>query len=213
MHLVVITSVVRPHNLEFSVFSPEERFQQLLESVRSVCAKIADSFVVVVEQSRYSENQLEALQDAGAQAVHYTATMLKQIGEPKSLLDFFHSELFSIIQREIDIQSITKLSGRYVLQDDFVFHYDGDFCVCKVVEPAESYSGMGFVQTFFYSLPIKYFEGYLKGLERCCLEGIFMNLEHSFYLYQAIPLNKVNREIAKIHVGGRIAPSGDYVEI
>jgi hypothetical protein len=213
MHLIVITSVIQPTNAP-TVFSTEERFHQLLDTIKSVRSKIPDCLVVVIEGSSYTDYQVKAVMEIGAHMiVHINVDVYdKQSGESSLLKTFFGSDVFSDLRKKHDILSIAKLSGRYSLTDDFVFHYDGETCICKISEPETSYSGHGFLYTRYYSLPIKYLDNYLQGLDKCCHNGIFINIEHSFYLYQALPLDKINRDRQKINVGGRIAPNGEYVE-
>lgn len=210
MHLVVITSVVNPSPLSQNVFTPKQRFEQLLDSVRSVRAKIPDAFIVIVEGSRYTNEQYLALEQAGANHVFFTHPHDKLRGESLSLYAFFKSDTFEKIRTTSQLLSINKLSGRYRLLDDFRFHYDGEMCVCKIIQPQDSYSGQAMLLTRFYSLPAKYLDDYIEGLRKCC-EYIHINMEHSFYLHRALPIDKINPN-QKINVGGCIAPNGEWVE-
>ena len=213
MHLIVITSVIRPQNVP-TVFTAEERFNQLLESVRSARKNIPDCHIAVVEGSSYTAEQRKFVVESGAhEIVHANVDRLgKQSGESSLLRCFFRSSVFSDLHEKHNILSISKLSGRYVLTDAFVFHYDGDTCICKITEPENSYSGHGYIDTKYYSFPIKHLDNYLRGLDQCRDNGIFIDIEHSFYRYQAISRNKINRDKQKINVAGRFAPTGEYVE-
>lgn len=211
MHLVVITSVVVVSPLTQNVFSATQRFDQLLESIRSARSKIVDAFIVVVEGSRYTHEQLLAIENAGTSCIYFTEPFNRMSGEAMSLHSFFTSPLFRELHAKHNFLSVNKLSGRYILLNDFEFYYDGESCVCKVDDPTTSYSGYGMLYTRYYSLPMTYFDQFVAGLGRCC-ENIFINLEHSFYLYHVLPLEKIHPGITKIHVGGHIAPTGEYVE-
>ena len=213
MHLVLITSVITPTIAE-TVFSTEERFCQLQDSIKSVLSKIPSCFIIVLEGSSYTEGQTKTVMENGVHdIVHIDIDSYdKQVGEAFMLRTFFDSILFSDLKHERGIISVSKLSGRYVLVDDFKFYYDGETCVCKVSEPEMSYSGYGFIYTRYYSLPTIYLDRFLHGLNRCLLDGIFINIEHSFFLYEAIPLDKINYDNQKINVAGYIAPNGEYVE-
>jgi hypothetical protein len=212
MHLVVITSVVSPvPELAPNVFSSQERFDQLLVSIQSVVRKIPDPIIVVLEGSPYTHEQTLAVKSVGANYIFYTDTYDKKVGEAWSLHEFFTSSSFQQLHRQYVFKSINKLSGRYFLLNNFAFFYDGELCVCKVDTPQTSYSGHGFIYTRYYSVPIQYLHHYTNGLAKCC-QDLFINLEHSFYLHNVIPLNKINDRITKINVGGLIAPTGEYVE-
>jgi len=168
----------------------------------------------VIEGSSYTADQAQAVMESGAHMIVNINVDVydKQSGESSLLRTFFSSDMFSDLREKHNILSIAKLSGRYVLTDDFVFHYDDETCICKISEPENSYSGHGFLYTRYYSFPIIYLDNFLQGLDECCHHGIFINIEHSFYLYQALPLHKINLERQKINVGGRIASNGEYVE-
>ena len=109
------------------------------------------------------------------------------------------------------ILSINKISGRYILNDNFNFYFDNETCICKLVNEIDSYSKYAHIQTRYYSIPFKYLDNYIKGLELCS-KNIFINIEHSFYLYNVIPIDKINKNITKINVCGNIAPNGAFVE-
>jgi hypothetical protein len=205
--------VIRPQNAP-TIFSTEERFQQLNDSIRSVRGKIPECFVVVLEGSSYTDDQIKSVMQSGAHEIVHTNVdgCDKQAGESSLLRTYFGSSKFSDLRNKHNILSISKLSGRYALTDDFVFYYDGETCICKMTEPETSYSGHGYLYTRYYSFPIRYLDTYLQGLDKCCHNGIFIDIEHSFYSYQAIPLDKINREKQKINVAGRFAPTGEYVE-
>jgi hypothetical protein len=210
MHLVLITSVVNPL-ASVSVFSRDERFSQLLESVDSVRARIPDAFVVVLEGGEYTEADVAALRERGAFVFFHSVNRVhKQRGEASLLHAFLTSNVFENVCAKHTVLSLTKLSGRYVLTDRFEFHYDGETCMCTVVPPESSRLGLGHMETRFYSMPIAYADQFRRAIERCCQE-IFVDIEHSFFRYEALPLDKVKR-LPKLHVGGYLAPTGEYVE-
>ena len=213
MHLIVITSVVRPKNAP-SVFSAEERFDQLLDSIKGATCKVPDCFVVVIEGSSYTDDQVRAVMESGAHHIAHVNVdaYAKSLGEVMLLRTFFRSDIFLGLIEKHNILSVSKLSGRYVLTDDFLFHYDGDTCICKISDPGTTYSGHGILDTRYYCFPITYLENFLQGLDKCCQNGIFVDIEHSFYLYQAVPVDKINRDKQKINVSGCYAPDGKYVE-
>lgn len=212
MHLILITSSIESKNSP-SVFSTEERFQQLLLTIQNVRSNLPSHYIVIVEGSPYTEDQKDAVIKSGAQQIfHCNVNMFdKQYGEAWLLRSFLRSEMFKGLIQIHSLSSITKLSGRYLLTKGFVFHYDGDTCVCKISPPDKSYSGYGFLYTRYFSFPIQYLDNFLHGLDKCC-QSIFINIEHSFYLYQTLPIDKINHDIQKINVGGFIASNGEYVE-
>lgn len=212
MHLVLITSVVNPL-ASASVFSREERFLQLLESIDSVRAHVPHPHVVVLEGGQYTDAEKLAVQTRGAEIFAFPVNRLhKQQGEASLLNAFLSSPRFLDLRRTANVRSISKLSGRYLLKDAFQFQYDGETCMAIVVPPERSPQGLGHVETRFYSVPIVYVDRLCQAIRRCCCEGIFIDMEHSLYKYEAVPLDKVTPRATKLHVGGYLAPTGQYIE-
>ena len=207
-HLVLVTSVIKPKNSQ-TIYSEEQRFSQLLDTLKSA-QKIPSNMIIVLEGTKYSEEQEKQIRNLAHDIFYVNVDKFdKQLGEITLLGNFISSEYFKKIKS--NILSINKLSGRYTLTENFKFYYDGETCVSKIVNPHESYSGKGFILTRYYSIPIKYYETFLFGLMNC-YRNLFINIEHSFYLHNVIPINKINRNITKINVCGNIAPNGEYVE-
>lgn len=211
-HLVLITSVLRPRNAA-SLFSADDRFVQLLESIASVRSKIPDHHIVVLEGSPYTAAQRRAVAEAGAADVFpvNVDALDKQHGEAALLLQYLRSDHFLRLASSRQILSVHKLSGRYVLLPQFVFRYDGERCVCSFHPPETSYSGQGYINTRYYALPFQYVDNFRRALDMCSKQ-MFVNIEHSFFRYEAFPLDKIDRSVSKLHVGGYLAPDGVYVE-
>ena len=209
-HLVLVTSVIKPKNSQ-TIYSEEQRFQQLLDTLKSA-QKIPSNMIIVLEGTKYTDSQEKEVKNLSHHIFYVNVDRFdKQYGEVALLGNFFSSVYFNKLKKDHKILSINKLSGRYTLTDNFTFYYDGETCVCKLVKPEESYSGRGHIQTRYYSIPIKYLDNFVNNLLKC-FQNIFINIEHSFYLHNVIPIDKINRNITKINVCGNIAPNGEYVE-
>lgn len=63
MHLIVITSVIRPQNAP-TIFSAEERYRQLIDSIKSVRGKIPDCLIIVLEGSSYTDDQIKSVMES-----------------------------------------------------------------------------------------------------------------------------------------------------
>ena len=211
IHLVLITSVLKP-KIEKNVYTEEQRFSQLLETIMSVKKKIPNYYIVIIEGTPYSEYQKKIILKMGCNIFYVNVDNFnKQFGEVFLLRTFVLSDFFENLKKNIKILSINKISGRYTLNKNFVFYYDDETCVCKIINPSDSYSKKGLILTRYYSIPFKYLNNYVEGLTKC-LKQIFINIEHSFYLYNVIPIDKINKNITKINVCGNLAPNGEYVE-
>lgn len=212
MNLVTITSVIRPQNAP-SVFSERERFEQLLKSIQSAKSKVPNCYIAVLEGSVCTQDEIREMLQSGADHVlHVDIIHLdKQFGECWLLKTFFTSDIFSQLHHQHNFLTINKLSGRYFFKDEFTFHYDGETCICKMTEPGVSYSTHGWLCTRYFSIPTKYLPNFLRGLDDC-IRSMFINVEHSFYRYNVIPLDKINLDVQTINVAGYIATTGDYLD-
>ena len=210
-HLVIVTSVIKP-KLSESFFSGEQRFTQLLETLKCVREKIPLNLIIVLEGTKYTDIQEKEVRKLCHDIFYVNVDRFdKQCGEVALIGNFLSSIYFNKLKKDYKILSMNKISGRYTLTENFKFYYDGETCICKLVKPEESYSGYGHIQTRYYSIPAKYLDHFASNLFKC-FQKIFINIEHTFYLNNVIPLDKINKEIKKINVCGNIAPNGDYVE-
>jgi hypothetical protein len=213
IHLVLITSVIKVRQL--SVYDEETRFQQTIDSIRSIQKHVPQYYIVLIEGSRdglTSERKEQLLQLGNNIDIIYCdiTHLSKQHGEVQLIHGFLESPTFSRLKETYNILTFNKLSGRYYLHDDFTFHYDNETCVCAVVYPPKSCTGYACIQTRFYSIPFKYIDHYKERLIQC-FNHLFHDIEHSFYRYGVIPLHKINSAITKINVCGNIAPDGSFV--
>lgn len=209
-NLVIITSVIHSH--VFSAIPTSERHQQLLKSISSAQAKIPDNHIVIVEGSSFlTQEETDDIKKTGATLCSVDAKGLnKQHGECFLILSFFQSSYFQELMRQYTIKSIHKLSGRYYLTENFEFLDSEDLCVCKFYNPAD-WSGFPLYCTRYFAFPVKYLRQFLEGVQ-LSQQNLFINVEHSFFKYQALPFDKIDKTRTKINVAGYIGPSNEYIE-
>lgn len=209
INLIVITSVV--YCDAPSMFTSEERFNQLFPSISSVQTKIPNAHVVVLEGSSLSQEQTAKLESTGVYVfLHNIQHLPKQYGELSILRSFFHSSFYTNLTKTYEIHSIHKLSGRYYLTDKYEFVYDSDKCMCRLSEPI-AWSGHPACHTRYYAFPSKYLPQYLQGLEHT-EQNLFLDVEHSFYKYNVLPIDKIDRSRCTMYVAGYLAPNKEFVE-
>jgi hypothetical protein len=141
MNIVLITSVCYTPNIPFtyiatrSVFSHEERFTQLLSTIKSVRDNIPRSYVVLVECSKFDKNELDQLKSQvdlfinlidRPFATSNVFSIYKGSGERYMTLEAL-KELTEVNLPEIP-RYLFKISGRYTLSDEFQYsNYDNDY--------------------------------------------------------------------------------------
>jgi hypothetical protein len=158
MKLLVILSVINisSNPLSYtntrSIFSPEERFQQTLNSIESIRRELPDYNIMLVECSDITSEQTEQLKSRVDIFVNMmddtenrdmylknTTSLSKALGECEITLFAFRY----CIANNIQIDSFMKLSGRYWLNDSFpqlgfeqhpnCIHYNTANCITTVI--------------------------------------------------------------------------------
>ncbi len=185
MHLFVVTSVV--HVLEGSIFSPRDRFTQLLDTIHSINERVKNKkkYIVVIEGSFLTEKERNELCNQ-VDYLHYydilsinTKINTKSMGEVSLLQSYFTSEHFNNLKNSI--QTISKISGRYVLTDKFNFDkYDIEDSVIR------SYSNV--FDTRYYRFNIKHINHFISKLQKVKESiDITTDIEHAFFSNNIFP--------------------------
>ena len=145
--LFLIGSALKHFQQEkFSAYDEEQRFNQTLETIQSVRNKVPNSYIVLFECSAYSidEKYKEILREQCDLFLEfYDEPVLKQLYENistrpelitygKSLLETrgLLNTLYEIQKNNLfsDSQRVFKLTGRYLLNDDFdIKDYESKF--------------------------------------------------------------------------------------
>ena len=240
---VVITSIIDPPKLRLhttkgdkdnprSVFSKEERYEQLKKTIESVREKVPDSYIILVECSELTSEQLKYLSEKCNRVMNLYGDSKKKelIYSPyKSIGDITQTIFgFSVIKdidtkkKSIFFKSISKISGRYWLNEKFDEKkiYDNEKiivkgsglvseqCTCRICgTPPEV------TQSIFYKLPLSFVERYIEFSSR---EKTYMrtirrfSLEVSLSKFANMNSNYVNY-VSYIGVSGYHAPTGKNI--
>jgi len=207
MHnLVIITSVINAFTQ--SVYSPAQRLEQTLKSIQTIKDKIPHSYIILLEGSELNEEQSIILKNKIDELFCINVFGLpKSVGELTLLNSYLNSKEFNIIKDKIN--SLSKLSGRYYLNDNFKF-IDNDLCMVKKTD--KSWSGKGTYDTRFYKISKLLLNNYINNLEKVYLNACNIHdIEHGFYEYQVIPKDNIIM-LDKLGVSGNYAPNGESVE-
>ena len=172
-----------------NVFSPEERFQQLLSQVKSIQKTLKDMYVkiYVLELSQPSLKHLYTLSkqnvdgvvlfNKDAQAISYAHDDNKNKSEV-----YLIRKMIEKIDRTKFYGHIVKFGGRYTLNKHFnkeeFFQHRPIFRVIPKI-----YDNTPVAESIIYSIPKNYFEKYTKALEK--MENIlniqWTDVEHLLY--------------------------------
>lgn len=205
-NLVIITSVI--NNFLYSVYSPQQRLEQTISSIDSLVGKITNPYVVLLEGNDLNDDQSDTLKNRVNEIHNINVSGLhKSLGELTLLQTYLNSLHFNSIKS--NLYSLSKLSGRYRLNDNFKF-IDTDLCMVKMTD--KSWLGKGVYDTRFYKIPITLVDNYITQLD-VLYKNIsnVHDIEHGFFEYQLIPKDKINI-VDKLGISGHFAPTGQYVE-
>ena len=130
--VLIITSVINissnplSYTRTRSVYSHEKRFLQTIQTIESVRKYYPDFYIVLVEGSeidKTNENTLIEKVDyymniSNTKYKQYIDSRSKAAGESSIILAYLTSDHFN--NNKNNINSISKLSGRYLLQSNFI---------------------------------------------------------------------------------------------
>lgn len=209
--LVIITSIINPvkeplsYSKIRSVYSCEERFQQLLKTINSIRNKIPNSFITLLECSLNIEKYEDILKNKVDKYLNFidNKIILKQVnskykgrGENYQLLNY-------LIQENLNnYDCIIKISGRYYLNDKFNYNtFD------NAVNIFRYYKEANVVSTRLYKINKQYFKHYLdtlKSADKYLLQGV--SIEQ--VLNVLLTMTKINY----IGVSGNVAVCGTFLD-
>lgn len=205
MNLVLITSCVYQYS-GFSFYDPETRLKQLVElTIDSIRKKIPNSYIVILEGSELSSEEIEILKNNSDQLFLCSVNGLdKSSGEISLIYNFLNSLEFKKIHKKIN--NLIKISGRYYLLENYNFNmYDG----CVIKNNKKEWSNEYASETRYYKVSKNKISDYINNLNNLITNGIHRDIEHSFYFYNVVTPTE---SIDKIGVGGFCGVDGSYVE-
>ena len=218
-NLVLITSVIHTVSTPLSygqrsVLSPKERYDQTLRTIASIQSKIPNAYIVIIEGSAISPEEHEGFLKAGCDEVHNVCLELsedingpyKSVAEVKMILHYLKASRPSIKRFE----TLSKISGRYYLTDNFVWD---QYPLTKALYQCESPTRCN---TRYYRIPMDYLGIYQSVLEATLYDPKFLKGEtdiEGYNIFQNFKEHtKLLKEVSILGVRGYIAPLGTEVE-
>jgi hypothetical protein len=234
-HAFIVTSAI---NSKFGVYAPRDRLNQTLNTIATIKERVPDAFIVVMEVCGTPINDLQANQikdvcnvfidcsnDEDVQAL-YDNDNWDVVKNGTEIMCF--SRVLGILQQEklLDgIDRIHKVSGRYLLNDDFKLElYDRDDVKDKIVigptHPSQFPVELTQVPLQYmarlWSWPSAmtneviqvYIDSFNFFAERLANSG-YVDIEH--VLYKFLPAEHVHNE-PLLGIEGHIAPNGVQIK-
>jgi hypothetical protein len=233
-HAFMITSAI---NTKFGVFSAEQRLQQTKDTINSIAGRVAGVKIYLIEMSAIPLTQEQRSELA------LLVDDIIDFDDNQDVKDIFNgSENWDWVKNATEvmcfkqaieqlqeqgefagIDRIHKISGRYVLSDDFdltVFDKNTDRIIVKQQMTSQFPYEVTLVNRQYmsrlWSWPtslteevIKVYEdGFVYIAERIAAGG-YCDIEHM--LYKFLPQQHVH-EVAKTGVSGNIGPNGQRID-
>lgn len=172
MNIIIVTSVIIPI-MDNTIFSKKERITQTIDTLLSIKNKIPNNYIIIVEGSTIDQYEFKNIFESYSNYIYFcdVSNLRKTQGEITLLYQYFNSEHFKSFEKNIN--TISKLSGRYYLNDKFIWdEFPEDKFIALFVE--KSWSGKSVFETRYYRIPkhkIKYF-----------IDKIIHYRNHSYFL-------------------------------
>ena len=209
--LVIITSIINPIKEPLSytnvrtIYSSEERFEQVLKTINSVKEKIPNSLIVLLECSSNIEQYEDILRNKVDKYFNYinNTTVLKHVNSKfKSMGENYQMLNFLINENLKDYESIIKISGRYYLNNNFNYSiFDNDENIFRY------YKSVDVVSTRLYKIDKQYFKHYID-----TLKSADKYLKQGASIEEVLTKLLIMTRIDYIGVGGNIAVCGSFVD-
>ena len=228
-HCFVVTSAV---NSKFGIYNAEERLAQTVITLQNIRFRVPDAKIIVMECAG------TALTQAQSDTLEQNCDLLLDFSRDPDVLAIYQSDNWDVVKNSTEIMCfgralricrddgdfdgydrIHKMSGRYVLNDDFdlaVYEKHKD----RIVIGPKHQSQFPFQVTGIelqymarlWSWPasqldtvIKVYEDSLSYIGQRVSQGGYADIEH--VLYKFLPVDLV-QEIPLLGVEGFIAPNG-----
>lgn len=213
-----------------SIYSPEQRLEQMVKTLESVKEKMPNSEIWVYDSSPYvlTENQSSTM--ARYAKVLYTGSdpminafslagkksVAEGISTAETIKYFIHGK-----SPEDTYRRIYKLSGRYWLNENFKpgLEHTNSYVFTKKHPswlPIDIQNALGVYHLFnvrLWHMDYSLIDNYMETLSGIIYDSVTygIDIEHSYYRNIASQHDVKHIEVDKIGVSGNIAPNGEEI--
>jgi hypothetical protein len=222
-NITLITSVINTPNLPLSytrtrsVFTKEERFEQLKKTIETVREKIPETQICLVECSYLYQNEREYLISAvdyfiniyetqNMLLIQRMFTISKSMGEGTMTM----YALQYLNDNNIGYDNLFKISGRYWLNDTFLYKLYDNFLTCTHRIGGD----INNVFTCFYKLSkddSRFWLDYLKNSENDFINCIGFEVIFAKFIKSLKNKNVIIEN--KVGINGYVSICGSYIDM
>jgi hypothetical protein len=208
-NLVILTCAVFVK--ENTVFPTEVRIKQILLSIESIRQKVPNPYIVLLEVGSISQDIQDFLTERVDEYICMNVSHLnKNQGEATMMYTYLSSDSFR--EKSSEFASLSKLSGRYFLSNEF------DFQRVPLEKPWIKHRigsrGENIYETRYFRMPISYVPHFYQKYDEFMKNNFQMldydDVEH-IYVSQDFIRMEDSVYTVKIGVAGWVSGSGDFL--
>jgi hypothetical protein len=175
-NIIIITSKIYVSNNKFSysetrsIYNPSERFNQVINTISSIKKYIPDYFIILLDNSKFSQNESESLEQNvniflnpthNSTLKYYTDECIyKAYGELNQTKILINCISYLVKNNFIEIINLFKITGRYLINDDFNYNqFNNKHNIFKINENVKDRL---YYFTCFYKISNENFDNYSK---------------------------------------------------
>lgn len=153
-------------------YSPQERFEQTLQTISSIRLKVSNSYIIIADNSELSNEIKVKLNKVTNKYLDLSSDLQgvsagkigKSVGEIYSILRAYEE----LTKSRVNYHQVFKISGRYSLNDNFTLdHYPPDCIIFKKFIHTYTMPPKHCYNTTLFSVPKSMLELFQRLLEQC----------------------------------------------
>jgi hypothetical protein len=178
-NIVIITSKIYVSNNEFSynnnrsIYTPIERYNQVLETIKTVKQNIKNTYIILFDNSVFNQEEYDKLQNSvdkfinihDDKTLHYYTDIckFKAFAEIAQMIKIYDEYLNTYDFN--NVKNIFKISGRYTINNNFDYNlYNNDY---NIFAKNNNVIDRQYYYTCFYKLNINTYKELILNLKKC----------------------------------------------
>lgn len=219
MNVVMIISVINTvaRNLSYypirSIYTSEERYKQTLKTIESVKKYIPDAYIVLIEGSVLNTEMETGFKNMVNMYINYSTDkdvynavndVHKSYAEGVTILKFLESNEF----KNLNVENLFKISGRYYLTDSFDINEYMNICNCfkPIAQGSYQYSNLERYHPVLYKIHKTSLDDYKNIFIKYSTQMFNVQVDMEAFLCQYMKNNV--KLLDRLGVEGNIAVNG-----
>lgn len=187
-----------------SIYSTEDRFNQTIDTINSIRKYIPSAYIILFDNSKLEKIQYNKLNNIVDLFINITdnkeLNYYTNISPTKAYGDFMQTKYFLDNIKNININNLFKISGRYLLNNSFNYNnYDNDDNIFK---RNDNVKDREYYYTSFYKISKKNLNNYIDSINNLYDEIINDNETYKNIDYEVLLPLKLNYDFTNVDILG-----------